>query len=325
MKAAVIHAYGGPEVLKLEERPDPIAGPGEVLVRVSATSVNPFDLKIRSGAVRDFMPLSFPAILGFDVSGVVEAMGPGVETFSIRDRVFGQATQTYASLCVVKGADLARIPDEMGVTEVAALPTVTTTGAQLAALATRGKAVGTVLVTGAVGNVGRSAVFAAKESGWVVIAGVRKSQFEEAKAAGADQTVALDDDRSLESLPPLDAVVDTVAGKVAERLIGKVKKDGVFASVLGGPSNAAAHPAIRVETMRVKPAPTTLLRMAAGVKAGKLTIPLGQRFALADAAKAHMAAEKRLRGKASATALTRRSSDHSTGRSSGLPRVPLTR
>jgi len=180
----------------------------------------------------------------------------------------------------------------MGVTEVAALPTVTTTGAQLAALATRGKAVGTVLVTGAVGNVGRSAVFAAKESGWVVIAGVRRSQFEEAKAAGADQTVALDDDRSLESLPPLDAVADTIAVKVAERLIGKVKKDGVFASVLGAPSNAAAHPAIRVETMRVKPAPTTLLRMAAGVKAGKLTIPLGQQFALVDAAKAHMAAEK---------------------------------
>jgi len=297
MKAAVIHAYGGPEVLKLEERPDPIAGPGEVLVRVSATSVNPFDLKIRSGAVRDWVPLSFPAILGTDVSGVVEAVGPGVQAFSVGDRVFGQAPRTYASLCVVKGADLARIPDEMGVTEVAALPTVTTTGAQLAALATGGKAVGTVLVTGAVGNVGRSAVFAAKESGWVVIAGVRRSQFEEAKAAGADQTVALDDDRSLESLPPLDAVADTVAGKVAERLIGKVKKDGVFASVLGAPSNAASHPAIRVETMRVQPAPTTLLRMAAGVKAGKLTIPLGQRFALADAAKAHMAAEKGSAGK----------------------------
>src|SRR6266851_8507421 len=97
MKAAVIHAYGGPEVLKLEAPPDPIAGPGEVLVRVSATSVNPFDLKIRSGAVRNFVPLSFPAILGFDVSGVVEAMGPGVQAFSVGDRVFGQATQTYAS------------------------------------------------------------------------------------------------------------------------------------------------------------------------------------------------------------------------------------
>jgi NADPH:quinone reductase-like Zn-dependent oxidoreductase len=297
MNAVVIRAYGGPEQLKFEELPDPMAGSGQVLVKVAATSVNPFDLKMRSGAVKDWAPLTFPAILGFDVSGIVEAVGPGVEGFASGDRVFAQATQAYASRCVVKAANLAKIPDRMDVIESAALPTVTTTGAQLAELATRGKRRGTVLVTGAVGNVGRSAVFTAKDNGWSVIAGVRKKQIEEAKAGGADRVLALDDDSALKSLEPLDAVADTVSGPTADKLIGKVKNGGSFASVLAPPTNAAAYPDVRIETMQVKPAPATLIRMAEAVSARTLAIPLGQRFALANASAAHVAAERGATGK----------------------------
>jgi NADPH:quinone reductase-like Zn-dependent oxidoreductase len=297
MKAVVIHAYGGPEQLKFEERPDPAVGPGDVLVRVAATSVNPFDLKIRSGAMKDFFPLTFPTILGVDVSGIVEAVGPGAGTFAPGDKVFANAMQTYASLCLVKAADLAKIPDHMDTITVAALPTVTTTGAQLAELATRGKRGGIVFVTGAAGNVGRSAVFTAKERGWTVIAGVRKEQVEEAKSTGADRVVALDDDTSLNSVEQLDAVADTVSGPTADKLIGKVKKGGTFATTLGSPGNAAAHPDVRIETMTVKPAPATLVHMGEAVKAGKLVIPLGQRFSLADAKQAHLAAEKGAPGK----------------------------
>jgi NADPH:quinone reductase-like Zn-dependent oxidoreductase len=297
MNAVVIRAYGGPEELKFEERPDPVPGPGEVLVRVAATSVNPFDWKIRSGAVKDIIPLAFPAILGFDVAGIVQAVGPGVQSVAPGDSVFGQATQTYASLCVVEAADLARIPNRIDVIEIAALPTVTTTGAQLAELATRGKQRGTVLVTGAVGNVGRSTVFAAKERGWSVIAGVRNKQMQEAKATGADRAIALDDQASLKSMEPVDAIADTISGTIADQLIGKVKNGGVYASVLALPSNAAAHPAVRAETMQVKPAPATLVRMAEAVRTGKLVIPLGQRYPLSDADKAHSAAEKGAAGK----------------------------
>jgi len=297
MKAVVIRAYGGPEELKFEERPDPIAGPGDVLVRVAATSVNPFDIKLRSGQMKAFFPLRFPAILGVDVSGIVETVGPGVQNFAPGDNVFANAMQTYASLCVVKGADLANIPDRMDVTEAAALPTVTMTGAQLAELATRGRQHGTVLVTGAAGNVGRSAVFAAKQGGWVVIAGVRKKQTEEAKAIGADRVIALDDEASMKALEPLDAVTDTISGPSANQLIGKLKNGGVFASVLAPPSNAAAYPEVRIETMEVRPNLATLVHMAEAVKAGKLQIPIGQRFALADASKAHLAAEKGVAGK----------------------------
>jgi NADPH:quinone reductase-like Zn-dependent oxidoreductase len=297
MKAAVIRAYGGPEELRLEDRPDPIPGPGYVLVRVAAASVNPFDLKMRSGVFKDVIPLTFPAILGFDVSGVVEAVGPGVEGFGRGDRVFAQATQTYASLCLVKATDLVRIPARMDTIDAAALPTVTTTGSQLADLATQARPGGTVLVTGAIGNVGRSAVFAAKNKGWSVIAGVRITQVEHGKATGADRVVALDDESSLASLESVDAVADTVSGPTADKLTGKVKKGGVFASVLGPPSNAAAHPDVMIATMQVKPAPATLIEMAEAVRAGKLTIPLGQRFALAEASKAHLAAEKGASGK----------------------------
>jgi NADPH:quinone reductase-like Zn-dependent oxidoreductase len=297
MKAVVIHAYGGPEQLKFEDRPDPIPGPGDVLIKVVATSVNPFDLKIRSGALKDLVPLTFPAILGVDVSGIVEAVGSGVKTFNSGDRVFAQATETYASLCVLKAADLAKIPDHMETIDVAALPTVTTTGAQLAELAIRGKRGGTVIVTGAVGNVGRSAVFTAKDNGWSVIAGVRKKQLEEAKATGADRVLALDDDHALKGLEPVDAVADTVSGPTAEKLISKVKQGGVFASVLGPPSTAAVYPNLRVEAMTVKASSTTLVHMAEAVKTGRLVIPLGQRFALADASKAHFAAERQAPGK----------------------------
>jgi NADPH:quinone reductase-like Zn-dependent oxidoreductase len=297
MKAVVIRTYGGPEELKFEERPDPVPGPGEVLVRAAATSLNPFDWKIRSGAFKDVIPLTFPAILGIDVAGIIEAVGPGVQSFALGERVFGQARQTYASLCVVKAVDLAEIPNEIDIIEIAALPTVTTTGAQLAELAIRGRQRGIVLVTGAVGNVGRSAVFAAKESGWSVIAGVRNKQMQEAKAIGADRVIALDDQASLKSLERVDAIADTISGSIADQLMGKVKDGGVFASVLAPPSNASAHPGVGVETMQVKPAPATLIRMAEAVKTGKLVIPLGQRYPLRDASKAHRAAEKGAAGK----------------------------
>ena len=297
MKAAVIHAYGSPDELKFEDMPDPSPGPGEVLIRTAATSINPLDVKMRSGAVKEYFPVSFPAILGWDVSGTVEKAGPGVRNFTKGDKVFGQTAQADATMCVVKVADLARVPDGMDLVSVAALPTVTTTGAELAALALEGKKGGTLLVTGAAGNVGRSAVFVAKEKGATVIAGVRKGQIEEVRALGADRILALDDETAVAGLELLDAIADTVNGPTATKLIGKLKQGGVFASVLSAPTNAAEYPSISVKTMQVKADPRVLSHMAEAVRSGKLSIPLGQRFALKDANKAHAAAEKGAAGK----------------------------
>jgi NADPH:quinone reductase-like Zn-dependent oxidoreductase len=91
MKAVVVHQYGGPEVLKFEEYPDPVAGPGEVLVRVAATSVNPIDYKRRAGLTKDFYPINFPGLMGVDIAGTVVTVGPEVEGFSRGDQVFAMA------------------------------------------------------------------------------------------------------------------------------------------------------------------------------------------------------------------------------------------
>ena len=298
MKAIVIHGYGGPEVLKYEEYPDPIPSEGEVLVRVVATSVNPFDFKVRSGAFKDFIPLKFPAILGLDVSGTVEAVGPGVNSFRAGDKVFAHKFfGMYAELCVVKANDLVKIPEGADVTNAAALPTVTLTGAQLASLALDGKSGVTLLVTGAIGNVGRSAVFAAKSRGATVIAGVLKRHVAKAEAVGADRVVALDDAEALESLEPVDAVADTVGGPTANEVIAKVKPGGTFASVLGPPSKAGDYPSVQVKPMEVAPDAALLRSMAEAVQKGALTIPSGERFSLRDASKAHTAAEKGGAGK----------------------------
>jgi NADPH:quinone reductase-like Zn-dependent oxidoreductase len=297
MKAVVIHSYGGPDVLKFEDIPDPVAGKGEVLVKTVATSVNPFDFKIRSGSVKDFVPVTFPAVLGLDVSGVVSAVGRGVTKFKPGDKVFAHASQTYASLCVVKEADLAHIPNGLGAEAAAALPTVTLTGSQLAGVALSKAPNGSVLVAGAVGNVGRSAVFTAKEKGATVYAGVLARQKAEAEKIGADFVIALDDEQAVRNLKPLDAVADTVNGKTAERLIGKVKPGGVFASVLGAPSNASRYPSVAIKAMQVTPDAKMLVHLAEAVRDGKLTIPVGQKIPLSAASKAHDDAERGASGK----------------------------
>ncbi|MGH9539668.1 MAG: NADP-dependent oxidoreductase [Terriglobales bacterium] len=291
MKAIVVHQYGGPEVLKFEDYPDPVPGPGEVLVRVAATSVNPIDYKRRAGLTKDFYPLQFPGLIGVDIAGTVVKLGPGVEGFSVGDQVFAMADNTYAELCVVKAAVLAKVPKGLDLIQAAALPLVTVTGNQLLS-ATGIKAGQTVLVVGAAGNVGRSAVFTAKARGATVIAGVLKRQMNEAKTVGADQFVGTDDDAAIADLPPLAAVADTVGGKTAEKLIAKVKPGGVYASVVDVPRNGAKYPSVKMVHVFSQFDRKTLEFMAEAVRDGKLVIPISQKLPLSQAAEAQAAAEK---------------------------------
>ncbi len=291
MKAIVVHEYGGPEVLKFEEYPDPAPGPGEVLVRIAAASVNPIDYKRRAGLTKDFYPMHFPSLIGVDMAGTVVKVGHGVLDFTAGNQVFAMADNTYAELCVVKSEVLADIPEGLDLIQAAALPLVTVTGNQLAA-ATGAKAAQTVLVVGAVGNVGRSAVFTAKHLGATVIAGVLRKQMDEAKSVGADRLLATDDDNAIASLAPLDAIADTVGGKTAERLIAKVKPGGAFASVSGAPQNAPKYPSVKVVPVFSKFDRATLQFMAEAVRDGKLVIPISKRMPLSQAAQAHALAEK---------------------------------
>ena len=297
MKAIVVSQYGGPEVLEFKDFPDPSPGPDEVLVRLAATSINPFDIMRRSGQAKDFAPINFPGIVGVDVAGTVISCGNEVKGFSAGDRIFGMGDQTYAERCVVKAESLARIPAGLDLVEAAALPLVTTTGYQLIMKGARVQRGQTVLVTGALGGVGRSAVFTAKSLGAKVIAGVRKKQLQQAEALNVDGIVAVDDQEALASLKKLDAVADAVDGATAELLIGKVNAGGIFASVLGPPKNAADYASVKVIPIYAQPDAKALLEMATAVVEGKLTIPIAEKKSLKDAAEAHAIVAKGPNGK----------------------------
>lgn len=230
------------------------------------------------------------------MSGTVVKVGPEVVIFTQGDQVFAMADNTYAELCVVKADVLADIPMGVDLIDAAALPLVTVTGNQLLA-ATEIKAGQTVLVMGAIGNVGRSAVFTAKDRGAIVIAGVLKRQINEAKNIGADQVVATDDDSAIANLAPLDAVADTVGGKTAETLIAKVKPGGVYSSVVGPPRNAAKYPSVKVAPVFSHFDRGTLQYMAEAVRDGKLVIPISEKLPLSKAAEAQAAVEKGSAGK----------------------------
>jgi NADPH:quinone reductase-like Zn-dependent oxidoreductase len=235
--------------------------------------------------------MHFPSLIGVDMAGTVVKVGPGVEAFTAGNRVFAMADNTYAELCVVKAEALADIPEGLDLIEAAALPLATTTGNQLLS-ATGIKAGQTVMVVGAVGSVGRSAVFTAKDRGATVIAGVLKRQMDRAKTVGADQVLATDDDAAIANLAPLDVVADTVGGGTAEKLISKVKPGGVFASVLGAPQNAARYPTVKVVPVYSTPDTKILQFMAEAVRDGKLVIPISLKLPLSQAAAAQTAAEK---------------------------------
>jgi NADPH:quinone reductase-like Zn-dependent oxidoreductase len=292
MKAVVLHEYGGPEKLKYEDVADPVAGDGQLLVRVAASSVNPIDYKIRSGAMKGLFPVEFPAILGRDISGIVRTVGTGVSEFKPGDKVMALGNKAYAELAVVAAKDVALVPDGLDLVKAAALPLVTSTGEQLITRGTKIQSGQTVLVSGAVGGVGRSAVWTAKKAGAKVIAGVKKSQVKEAATLGADQVLALDDAAAMEKLGFIDAVADTVGGETAQKLLAKVKQGGVFASVLGPPANAAMHPTVKVETVVAQSDAATLRTMAEDVAAGRFVIPIDRMVPLAEAGAAQAAAEK---------------------------------
>ena len=132
MRAVVLHEYGGPEKLKFEDNvPEPQISGSTVLIAAAAASVNPIDWKVRSGKRQKDVPLSFPAILGRDVSGVVRAVGANVKHFKVGDRVLALTNKTYAELVAVEDSDVTHLPDGVDLADAAAIPLVSLTGDQL--------------------------------------------------------------------------------------------------------------------------------------------------------------------------------------------------
>ena len=296
MKAVVIDGFGGVDQLHIQNVDDPPVGRGEVLVRVRATSVNPVDLKIRSGSAAKRMGVELPAILGRDLAGEVVRAGDGVVGFSPGQRVMGLANGTYAELTTAKADVLAPIPDKLSFEQAAALPLVLLTGAQLIERAIKIQPGWTVLILGAVGSVGRSAVHVALQHDAKVIAGVHASQIEEAQSLGVQHVISTDDEKQLNKLHDLDAVADTIGGPTAARALKTLKPGSVFGTVLGAPPDANRYN-IKFEAFQAQPDASRLYELADDVARGEFTIPIAKTLSLSQIQEAHREAENHPSGK----------------------------
>lgn len=288
MKAVRLYEYGGPEVLKYElDVPEPTPGPNQVLIDLVSTSVNPIDWKVRSGARQKDFPLQLPAILGKDLSGLVRAAGKDVHAFKPGDRVVGMADGCYAQCAVADGALLTHLPDGVDPIDAAAIPLACLTGDQLVRLVTRVTRGQTIVVSGALGSVGRAAVHAAHKLGARVIAGVRRAQLPEAQTLNVAGTVAIDDDAAIHALEGVDGVADTVGGDTAVKLFARVRPGGRFGYASVFPADAAAkNPGVEVARVFARPDPAKVREYADDIRDGKFQLPVSQRLLLSEVAKA---------------------------------------
>ena len=294
MKAVVLHEYGSPEKLDFEDNvPEPQIGGNTVLIAAAAASVNPIDWKLRSGMMQKNYPLSFPAILGRDVSGIVRAVGANVKHFKAGDRVLALSNRTYAELVAVDDSEVTHLPDGVDLADAAAIPLISLTGDQLVRLATNVKKGQVVLITGALGSVGRAAVHTAKKIGAQVIAGVRGKELADARALGVSDVLAIDDDQAIEKFPLVDTIADTVGGDVAAKLLARVKPGGSLGYTAMFPENAAAkNPTVKITRVGARPDPSKVREFADDVRDGKFVLPIGRRMPLRDAAEAQVLGEK---------------------------------
>ena len=294
MKAVVLHEYGGPEKLTFEDNvPEPQVSGDTVLIAAAAASVNPIDWKLRSGMRQKDFPLTFPAILGRDVSGVVRAVGANVKHFKPGDRVLALSNATYAELVAVDDSDVTHLPDGVDLIDAAAIPLIALTGDQLVRHATNVHKGQVVLISGALGSVGRAAVHSANKIGAQVIAGVRGKDLDDARSLGVAGVLAIDNDEAIEKFHLVDAVADTVGGDVAAKLIAKVKPGGSFGYAATVPESAASqNPAVKIKRVQAQPDPSKVREFADDLRDGKFVLPIGRRMPLRNAAEAHVLGER---------------------------------
>jgi NADPH:quinone reductase-like Zn-dependent oxidoreductase len=281
MRVVQFDEYGPPEVLHLAERDEPVAGPGEVRIRVVAAGLNPADYKWRSGTFREGAPLRLPHVLGYDAAGFVDAVGPGVTAFRPGDRIVANVRGGYAELAIAQAAHSAKAPDGVDLAAVAVLPCAGLSGLQLIEDHVRPLPGETVLITGATGAAGRAAVHAAQILGARVVAAVRPYQIEEARRLGADLVLPLEHGAFADLR--FDHIADTVAGPVVGALCRQVAPGGRIRTIASMPTGLPAE----AEFCGFKREGARLARLANDVATGAFVMPIAHRMPLACAAEAH--------------------------------------
>jgi NADPH:quinone reductase-like Zn-dependent oxidoreductase len=303
MKAVRIHAYGGTDVLIHEKAPRPKPGEGELLVRVQATTVNPFDCAVRAGYMSSYFDLTFPVILGTDVAGVVEKVGAGANTFKAGDRVYGRGgvvrEGTYAEYAVVPASDVATAPRSLDSVQAAAIPHVTLTAWQALIEMAKLSSGQTVLIHGAAGGVGHVAAQLAKWRGARVI-GTASVNFDFLEELKVDQAIDYANTRFEEVVDKVDVVLDTIGDDTQERSWQLLKPGGMLVSTIQAPSEetAKAHNVRQGMVFSTPPIGETLTEVNALVEAGKLKPHVSLVLPLEETARAHKLVEGRhTRGK----------------------------
>lgn len=241
MKAIVYHRYGPPEVLKLQEIPQPSPAEGQVLLRVRAASVNPYDWHFLRGTptfIRLFTGMRKPKSprLGADVAGIVEAVGPNVAQFKPRDAVFGRAYGSFAEYACAPAAQLAIKPEEISFEHAACLPIAGITALQ--GVRDKGKvhAGYAVLINGAAGGVGTFAVQIAKSLGARVTGVCSTRNVELLQSLGADEVIDYTREDFVQSAPRYDLLLDLVGNRSLTDCLRVLRPDGRYiASGGGGP------------------------------------------------------------------------------------------
>ena len=295
-KASRIHRYGGPEVIALEDIVPAAPGRGEVLVRVKAAGVGPWDAWIRAG--KSALPQPLPLTLGSDISGVVEAVGPGVTRFVEGDEVFGVSnpnfTGGYADFAIATAAMLANKPAMLPHIDAASVPVVAVTACQ-ALFEQAGLIPGqSVLVLGAAGNVGAFTVQLAHRAGLQVYATASARDLGYVRCLGAD-TVFDSASRWFEChLPPIDAVIDLIGRENQALSFALLRQGGTLISTVAPPDqSAAAELGVKAAFFLVSVTTERLARIAAMIEAGALRTSVGAVLPLAAARVAHEMLEGR--------------------------------
>lgn len=296
MKAVRIYAYGGQDQLKFEDAPMPQVGDKDVLVRVVASSINPVDWKVREGYLKEMLPLTFPFVLGWDVSGIVEAVGNAVTTFKPGDAVYSRPNiarnGTYAEYIAIDENEIAFKPNTITHGSAASLPLAGITAWDVLVKAGEIKAGDRVLIHAASGGVGSLAVQLAKARGAYVISTTSSKNTALVKSLGADEVIDYRQQAFEQIAHDVDIVFDTLGGEVQEKSWQVLKPNGILVSIVSPPpvERATAHK-VRSAFVFIEPDAQVLAELATLVDTGKIRPIIAAEFALEDILKAHALSE----------------------------------
>jgi alcohol dehydrogenase len=293
MKAAQMNDYGDASVVQVNEVEQPQVVEGKVLVEVQASSINPFDAKLRAGYMKDAMALRFPFTMGGDMAGVVTEIGPGVTGFAAGDKVYGQAagvagnSGAMAEYAVTAAGQVAKMPDNLSFAEAASLPLVGVSALQGLTEHIKLRAGQKLLVLGGSGGIGTIAIQIAKHVGAYVATTASAEGVARVRELGADEVFDYKAEHFAANSRDFDTVFDTVGGDDFGKALGVLKPGGVAVSMVGAADEAKAKElGVTAINQHTKVTTERLDALRELVEAGAVKPQVGKVFSLADVAAA---------------------------------------